>query len=142
MKRIIGITVVLGLFLPGAAGAVDTVSCDGKRSWQHDIVKGAVRDWVTGHPDSNSLVDLVQAEHGIVACAGGGRPRHLHTTTLPRGLALDQLGAVLLANELEWRGLIPAPEEGLAGRFFRVETRAGLELEIEIEVDSYEAAAP
>jgi hypothetical protein len=136
MNRIVGWTVVLALLLPGAAGAVDTVSCDGKRSWQRDIVKDAVRNWVAGHPDSDSLINLVQAEHGIVACAAGGRPPHLHTTTLPRGLALDQFGAVLLANELEWRGLIPAPEDGLAGRFFRVETR------LEPEIDPYEDAAP
>jgi len=39
---------------------------------------------------------------------------------------LDQLGAALLANELEWRGVMPRPEHGLAGEFFRVrEGRSG-----------------
>ncbi len=45
----------------------------------------------------------------------------LHTTTLPRGLEMDSLGALLLANELEWSGLIPPPGEGLAGGIFRVD---------------------
>ena len=66
-------------------------------------------------------MELIQAEHGIVACAtGSGLPSRLHTTTLSPGLALDQLGAVLLSNELEWSGLMPRPEVGLAGMFFRV----------------------
>lgn len=120
MRRTLGLLIIAAVALPGVANAVDTVSCDGKRSWQRDIVKEAVREWVAGHPDADALVELVQAEHGIVACNTAGRPQHLHTTTLPRSLSLDQFGAVLLANELEWRGLMPAPEVGLAGRFFRV----------------------
>ena len=63
----------------------------------------------------------MQAEHGIAACSTSALlPLRLHTTTLPRGLGLDQLGAVLLANELEWSGLVPAPEQGLLGEFFVV----------------------
>jgi hypothetical protein len=106
--------------LPGAALARDTATCDGKRSWQRAIVREAVHDWFRGQPDPDGLIDLVQAEHGIAACARGGVPRRLHTTSLPRGLAVDQLGAVLLANELEWSGLMPPPERALAGKFFRV----------------------
>ena len=103
----------------------DTVSCDGKRGWQRQIVRDSVHGWFQGEPRPEGLISLIQAEHGIVACgslAGGHTPR-LHTPTLPRGLELDQLGAVLLANELEWSGLVPRPEEGLAGEFFRVRRR-------------------
>ena len=122
MNRIATATLLLVFALPLVAQAVNTASCDSKRGWQRSIVRGAVHDWFRGHPDSGALVELIQAEHGIVACSlGQGRPQRLHTVTLPRGLELDQLGAVLLANELEWSGLIPEPERGLAGGFFRVQ---------------------
>lgn len=114
----------LGLALPAAAA--DSVSCSGKRGWQRTIVQDAIFDWFAGRPDPDRLVDLVQAEHGIVACsARSGNPRRLHTVTLSRGMAANQLGAVLLSNELEWSGLVPVPEEGLAGRSFRVVDRVG-----------------
>jgi len=99
----------------------ETASCASKRGWQRQLVEEAVRDWFRGTPDAETLIQLIQAEHGIAACAGrGARPRALHTPTLARGLELDQLGAALLANELEWRGLVPRPEAGLAGEYFRV----------------------
>ncbi len=102
----------------------DTVSCDGKRSWQRQIVRDSVWGWFQGEPNPDDLISLIQAEHGIAACASlGGRASRLHTPTMPRGLELDQLGAMLLANELEWSGLVPRPEEGLAGEFFRVRRR-------------------
>ena len=121
LTRLILILVGITLMPLASAQAADSVSCPGKRSWQRDIVRDTIFDWFEGQPDPDHLVDLVQAEHGIVACsARSGRPRRLHTVTLTRGLAVDQLGAVLLANELEWRGLVPTPEVGLAGRSFRV----------------------
>ncbi|MBW2280879.1 MAG: hypothetical protein JRG82_09045 [Deltaproteobacteria bacterium] len=102
----------------------DTVSCSGKRGWQRELVQEAVHDWFRSDPDPDALVFLIQAEHGIAACASRGTaPARLHTPTLTRGLALDQLGAALLANELEWRGVMPRPEHGLAGEFFRVRER-------------------
>ncbi len=103
------------------AHALDTASCAGKRGWQRGIVKNAVHSWVSNDAQPQALMELIQAEHGIVACAtGSGLPSRLHTTTLTPGLALDQLGAVLLSNELEWSGLMPRPEVGLAGMFFRI----------------------
>ncbi len=109
------------LAFPALANALDTASCSGKRGWQRSIVKSAVHSWFWNDAQPQSLMQLIQAEHGIVACAPGtGLPSRLHTTTLSPGLALDQLGAVLLSNELEWSGLMPRPEVGLAGRFFRV----------------------
>lgn len=128
MRKLITLSLVLGVLgLALPATAADSVSCPGKRGWQRSIVQGAIFDWFDGRPDPDRLVDLVQAEHGIVACsARSGKPRRLHTVTLSRGMAVDQLGAVLLANELEWRGLVPTPEVGLAGRSFRVSTRSGV----------------
>ena len=122
------ITVITGICLLAMAAvpaqAVDSASCQNKRSWQRSIVRAAIADWVRGTPDPDRLVELVQAEHGIVACAAGsGQPGALHTVTLPRGLSLDQLGAVLLANELEWRGLVAPPAAGLQGEVFRIKTR-------------------
>ena len=108
--------------VPTAATATDTASCEGKRSWQRRIVQTAVHGWFKGEPRPTHLLDLLQAEQGIIACSSGHhRPLRLHTATLPRGLAVDQLGAVLLANELEWSGLIQRPEEGLAGEWFTVQ---------------------
>ena len=123
MKAIAILIGTLALATPGTSSAIDTVSCEGKRSWQRQIVRDSVHSWFRGLPEPDRLVELVQAEHGIVACAGGASPRRLHTTTLQPGLDLDQFGAVLLANELSWSGLMPAPEEGLAGEFFRIERR-------------------
>ena len=123
MKHILALALIGSFLAPATSAAVDTVSCSGKRGWQRDIVRQAVVAWFHGVPDPDHLVQLVQAEHGIVACSGGAQPRSLHTPTLQRGLDMTQLGAVLLANELEWRGLMPRPEEGLVGEFFRVERR-------------------
>ncbi len=117
-------TWTLGLALllasPAAARPVDTASCDGKRGWQQQIVRDAVRHWLDGHVDPEDLISLVQAEHGLVACSPGRAPRGLHTPTLNGSLRPGQLGGLLLANELQWRGLVPAPETGLAGVSFRV----------------------
>ncbi len=111
------------MFAPRAQA--DTASCGGKRGWQRELVRGAVHDWFRSEANPDALIFLIQAEHGIAACASRGpAPARLHTPTLPRGLALDQLGAALLANELEWRGVMPRPEHGLAGEFFRVRERA------------------
>ena len=83
--------------------------------------------WFTQEPRENALLELVQAEHGIVACSvSSSLPPRLHTTTLPQGLELERLGALLLANELEWNGLIPPPEKGLTGETFRVHGGGGL----------------
>jgi len=123
MKAIVILIGTLALATAGTSSAIDTVSCEGKRSWQRQIVRDSVHAWFRGLPEPDGLVQLVQAEHGIVACAGGASPRRLHTTTLQPGLDLDQYGAVLLANELEWSGLMPRPEEGLAGEFFRIQRR-------------------
>ncbi len=115
---------LLALFwlgFPTLATALDTASCSGKRGWQRGIVKSAVHSWFSNEAQPQALMELIQAEHGIVACSTGtGLPPRLHTTTLSPGLALDQLGAVLLSNELEWSGLVPRPEAGLVGMFFRV----------------------
>jgi hypothetical protein len=116
----IGVT-ALAACVCSTSALADTASCNGKRGWQRDIVREAVHDWFRGAPRPDSLVELVQAEHGIAACGSrGGLPRGLHTPTLPRGMELDRLGAALLANELEWSGVMPRPEAGLAGEYFRV----------------------
>ena len=108
------------LWLHAEMAQADTASCDGKRGWQRQIVRDSVERWFRAEPSAEDLILLIQAEHGIAACASrGGRAPRLHTPTLHRGLGMDQLGAVLLANELEWRGLLPRPEEGLAGEYFR-----------------------
>ena len=120
MKRTCIGLLSLSLLTPGLAGAYDTATCGGKRDWQRGVVRDAIWRWFENDAQPSDLIELVQAEHGIVACARGALPGRLHTPDLPRGLELDQLGAVLLANELEWSGLIPPPEEGLAGEFFRV----------------------
>jgi hypothetical protein len=112
---------LLLLSAPFVARGTDTSSCEDKRVWQRSIVQSAVHRWFARDPNPGDLLHLIQAEQGIVACAGGSaRPLRLHTTTLPRGLGADQFGAILLANELEWNGLIPRPEDGLAGEGFRV----------------------
>jgi hypothetical protein len=114
------VTAVVVTMVAGSAGA-DTVSCDGKRGWQRQLVQKTVADWFRGETDPDDLVYLVQAEHGIAACATRGTPPpRLHTPMLTRGFELEHLGAVLLAQELEWLGLMPAVEHGLAGGFFRV----------------------
>ena len=118
-------TGLVALLLCGAsvASARDTVSCEGKWSWQRDVVRAAVRGWFTNQPRTEDLLELIQAEQGIVACSSSpARSVRLHTTTLPRGLDPGQLGAVLLANELEWSGLVPRPESGLAEEWFPVRT--------------------
>ncbi len=122
MARFRGIgPVALILFGASVASARDTVSCEGKRSWQRDVVRQAVHGWFANQPRTEDLLELIQAEQGIVACSSSpARSVRLHTTTLPRGLDPGQLGAVLLANELEWSGLVPRPESGLAGEWFSV----------------------
>ncbi len=121
MKRTLTLVLALSLLGPAIAQAYDTATCDGKRGWQRGVVRSAIWRWFDRDVQPSDLVELVQAEHGIVACsARSGLPSRLHTPELPRGLELDQLGAILLANELEWAGLIRYPEEGLAGEFFRV----------------------
>ena len=78
-----------------------------------------VHRWFEDRPSAERLLDLIQAEQGIAACtAGRASALQLHTTTLTRGLDVDELGGSLLANELEWAGLLPAPHEGLAGEYF------------------------
>jgi hypothetical protein len=115
---------VLGAILalsPLAASGWDTTTCDGKHSWQRRVVRTSVHHWFANEAHPDDLLELVQAEQGIVACrARHGRLSRLHTATLPRGLAPDQLGALLLANELEWARLVPPPAEGLAGEWFQV----------------------
>jgi hypothetical protein len=119
---------LVGALLAGPAhgSAASYATCDGKRGYQRDVVREIVHDWFGGAARGEGLLELVQAEQGIAACrAGGGRPVRLHSTTLPRGLALDQLGGVLLSNELQWSGFLPEPHEGLAGEFFRVKSPFG-----------------
>jgi hypothetical protein len=114
--------IALAVLLLGASSAhagIDTGSCGGKRSWQSQLVEDTIRSWLEGTPRPDNLILLVQAEQGIVACLDPERPR-LHTPRLPPGLKLPQLGALLLAHELEWRGLVPPPEEALAGKSFRI----------------------
>jgi len=101
--------------------AADTATCEGKRSWQRNIVEEAIRHWLDQTENPENLLELMQAEQGIAACGEGDLIR-LHMTRLPINLVPSQFGAVLLANELEWRGLVPAPEAELAGKFFRVAT--------------------
>jgi hypothetical protein len=103
-----------------ATAHADTASCGGKRAWQRDLVEEAVHDWFHSEARPESLLHLIQAEHGIAACGSRAMPARLHTATLPHGIELDRLGAALLANELEWRGVMPRPESGLAGEYFRV----------------------
>ena len=122
MTRLALLAIIGLLTLWTSAASADTVSCNGKRGWQRSIVLESVHGWFTRDARPNALLDLVQAEHGIVACSSSSSlPPRLHTTTLPRGLEMGSLGAVLLANELEWGGLIPPPGEGLAGEIFRVD---------------------
>ncbi len=121
VSRVLVLAFCGALALGAPAARADTVSCNGKRGWQRTVVLDSVHRWFAQEPRSDALLELVQAEHGIVACSSSPfPPRRLHTTTLPHGLELDHLGALLLANELEWAGLIARPEEGLAGRVFRV----------------------
>ena len=117
----ISLAIAFAILLCGAGAAqagIDTGSCAGKRAWQRKLVEETIRSWFEGAPRAENLIDLVQAEQGIAACQDP--ERRLHTTRLPPGLKLPQLGAILLANELEWRGLIPPPEEALAGKAFRI----------------------
>lgn len=122
----LAVLVITGLLtLFASAVSADTVSCNGKRGWQRSIVLESVHGWFTQEARANALLELVQAEHGIVACSSSpSLASRLHTTTLPRGLEMDRLGALLLANELEWSGLVPPPGEGLAGEIFRVDGAA------------------
>ncbi len=127
MKRIAALAVTGALALLPAVAHADTVSCNGKRGWQRQVVLDSVHRWFAGAPRRDALIELVQAEHGIVACSSNSSlSLRLHTTTLPHGLELDRFGALLLANELEWGGLIPPPEQGLAGEFFRVRSEPAM----------------
>lgn len=103
------------------ASSAAASSCPDKQVWQRQIVRDTIQRWFREESRPADLLDLVQAEQGMLACAARGHKlRRLHTSTLPRGLQIGQLGAVLLANELAWSGLIPSPEEGLAGRWFPI----------------------
>ncbi len=124
MKRIAALAVTGALALGPAVAHADSVSCNGKRAWQRQVVLDSVHRWFARAPRRDALIELVQAEHGIVACSSSpSLPLRLHTTMLPHGLELDRFGALLLANELEWSGLIPPPEQGLAGELFRVRSK-------------------
>jgi hypothetical protein len=112
-------TLLVGATAANAGVGIDTGSCAGKQAWQRKLVEDTIRSWFEGAPRPENLIDLVQAEQGIAACLDADRPT-LHTPRLPPGLTLPQLGALLLANELEWRGLVPPPEEALAGKVFRI----------------------
>jgi hypothetical protein len=121
MKRVALTLAGFILATPTLSPAASYATCEGKRSYQRDVVREIVHDWFNGATRAEGLLELVQAEQGIAACrAGGERAVRLHSTTLPRGLAFSQLGGILLANELEWSGFLPAPHEGLAGEFFSV----------------------
>ncbi len=121
MSRPVVLAMAALLTLWASGASADTVSCNGKRGWQRSIVLESVHGWFAREARANALLELVQAEHGIVACSSRpSLPSRLHTTTLPHGLEADRLGALLLANELEWSGLIPPPGEGLAGEIFLV----------------------
>ncbi len=117
-----GLLLVLVLSITGQdAHAAGTVSCTQKRLWQRSIVETTIDRWFAEKARAEDLLDLLQSEQGIAACALGKRELpNLHTPTLPRDLALDELGAILLANELAWSRLLPPSEEGVAGRTFRV----------------------
>ncbi len=85
---------VLTLSLAPSAWAVDTASCDGTRGWQQQIVRGTVHGWFHNNTDPDNLVSLIQAEHGIVACASGNNtPVRLHFSRLGaiNGLELPDL---------------------------------------------------
>ncbi len=126
MSRPVVLAMAALLTLSASGASADTVSCNGKRGWQRAIVLESVHGWFAQELRANALLELVQAEHGIVACSSrSSLPPRLHTTTLPHGLEVDRLGALLLANELEWSGLIPPPGEGLAGEIFRVHSARG-----------------
>jgi hypothetical protein len=128
MRRLAALTIASVLAVGASTVHADTVSCNGKRGWQRDVVLDSIHRWFSRAPRRDSLIELVQAEHGIVACSSNpSLPLRLHTTTLPHGLEIDRFGALLLANELEWSGLIPPPETGLAGELFRVRSRRGPE---------------
>jgi hypothetical protein len=116
---------VATLALASAASADAFAHCTSKRGYQREAVREIVHAWFDGVARPESLIDLIQAEQGVASCSGAGaRAPRLHATRLPRGLAPDQLGGVLLANELEWSGLLPEPQQGLAGEFFRLSTRS------------------
>ncbi len=121
---------LLTLAIGTTTHAGETASCEGKRSWQRSIVEGVIRSWLDQGTYTEGLLELIQAEQGIAACREGDLIR-LHTTRLPINLVPTQLGAVLLANELEWRGLVAAPEEALAGKFFRVARQRGAPVDAE-----------
>ena len=128
MRRLAALTIASVLAVGASTVHADTVSCNGKRGWQRDVVLDSIHRWFSRAPRRDSLIELVQAEHGIVACSSNPSQRlRLHTTTLPHGLEIDRFGALLLANELEWSGLVPPPETGLAGELFRVRSRRGPE---------------
>jgi len=120
LRRYMMITVA-AFSLAGAATvwAADTVSCEGKRTWQRRIVMQTIRLWLKQQPHGENLIDLLQAEQGIAGCLRSEDVR-LHSTRIPRNLTQQQLGPMLLANELEWRGVLEPPQDILTGKFFRV----------------------
>jgi hypothetical protein len=106
---------------PTAACAVDSSSCEGKRAYHGKVVQRIVHQWFDERQDPEELLHLIQSEQGLAACVarGGAAPR-LHTTRLAPGFEVWELAGTVLANELEWAGLLPPPYEGLAGQYFNV----------------------
>lgn len=110
--------------LTPAAHALDSSSCEGKRAYHGKVVQRIVHQWFDESQDPEELLHLIQSEQGLAACVsrGGATPR-LHTTRLAPGFEVWELAGTVLANELEWAGLMPAPYEGLAGQYFNVRER-------------------
>ena len=104
-----------------AAVATNTVGCSAKMTWRNEVVETLVKSWYRNNGHTDDLLDLIQAEQGLTACnLGKAQTTPLHTSTLSRDLQLEELGGLLLANELQWARLLPEPEEGLSGRSFQV----------------------
>ena len=107
--------------LVSVAEAADYANCNHKRTLHRQIVLENVISWYDGDVDPGRLVDLVQIELGIGTCVLGKKeyPR-LHTPTFPRQVDPKNFPALMLANELAWKGLLPEPTDGLVGEVFLV----------------------
>ncbi len=120
-RRLAATVIFTVLATAPAAEATNTVGCDAKKVWRLSIIETIVGDWYHNKSRTADLIDLISAEQGLAVCAlGRARGTQLHTSTLPRSLQPEELGALLLANELEWAQLLPAPQEGLSGHSFQV----------------------
>ena len=129
-RMILAAALVILASAPIATSGATTGTCEDKRAWQRRIVERAVARWFEHDARPMDLLELIQAEQGIAACSNGShRPLRLHTSTLPADLEMEQFAAYVLANELEWSGLVPEPERGLAGEWFEVKPRPGLVVE-------------